>query len=203
MPKLIGINGFKGSGKDTVYGFLAGAQQDKNVARVAFADRLKLMAVSALGVNLGDDEFQLTVADQLKADGVLDVSWGALEHHGTHITGRQYLQFFGAEARRLFGDTFWINQVLPEPGPGWQLSGPELLEIAYPDVDVLVVTDVRYENEARRVKALGGEVWEVVRSGLESDGHSSEVPLPRDVVDLTIHNNGSFDDLRERVIELV
>ena len=211
MPALVGINGFKGAGKDTVFGYLAEhAPEDWNVQRVAFADKLKLMAVSALGPGLFDDEpkrseYQLAVANKLKESGVLDVAWGDLDHEGVHLTGRQYLQFFGGEARRIFGDTFWIDQVLPNVSPieGWAGTlAHEALEAAYPGVDLLVVTDVRYPNEALRVKALGGQVWEIVRPGLVSDGHSSEIPLDPSLVDLVIENDHGLPALSAVVNEV-
>jgi hypothetical protein len=50
------------------------------------------------------------------------------------------------------------------------------------------------------VLRLGGETWEIVRPGLESDGHSSENPLPRELVTRVIVNDGTVDDLREKVV---
>ena len=73
----------------------------------------------------------------------------------------------------------------------------------YPDVDVLCVTDVRYPNEADRVHQLGGEVWQIVRPGLESDGHSSEIPLPAEKVDLSIFNGFEIETLYSTVEEVL
>ncbi len=214
--KLIGINGFKRSGKDTTYLIISELQP--NVARAAFADKLKIMAARALGYVDSTDEESIALMDEAKESWLFSVAklpptynstadiWTAGEVV-TKFTGRQYLQWFGGEARKVFGGAFWIDQVLPSTA---QYDAEdksdrydELLEARYPGVETLCVTDVRYPNEARRVLALGGTVLEVVRPGLESDGHSSETPLPRDLVTHTINNDGSLDDLRDRVMDLL
>lgn len=138
--------------------------------------------------------------DEFKEGGELDIL-GSL--FGT-ITGREYLQNIGNEARVVFEPNFWINQVLPEPShhPASDLRRYEndrSLRERYPDALYVCITDLRYPNEAERVKALGGHVWEVVRPGVESDGHASEIPLPRNLVDLTINNGGDLDDLADEV----
>jgi hypothetical protein len=70
-------------------------------------------------------------------------------------------------------------------------------------VDCVAITDLRYPNEAQRVLDLGGEVWEVVRPGLVSDGHASEQTLPRDLVTLTIENDSDVADLQLKVRTLL
>jgi hypothetical protein len=98
----------------------------------------------------------------------------------------------------VFGESFWVDQVLPPPDVTGRQPTPRHarshLRAAAGDhrsvdglkprgnFNTLCVTDVRYPNEAERVLALDGEVWEVVRPGLEPDGHSSEEPLPRELV---------------------
>lgn len=127
------------------------------------------------------------------------------------ITGRQYLQNFGNDAREVFGTDFWVDQVLTVPVehcPGMDIydhraGNARNMRMRYPGVDVLCLTDLRYPNEAERVKALGGVVWEVLRPGLESDGHPSEQPLPRHLVDLQIVNDGTPQDLFQRVVEAI
>lgn len=210
--QLIGINGFKTSGKDTTFHIVAGIYNDgaANVQRAAFADKLKIMAARALGYLDLSDEDSIALMDDFKERGIIVAQMNQIGGNAMDetfmgdpstirvITGRQYLQWFGGEARKVFGDTFWIDQVLPQPWDSDRLGTG--LEARYPDADVVCVTDVRYPNEAQRVRDLGGVVWEVIRPGLESDGHGSETPLPRDLVDVTINNDGSLADL-ERAVE--
>lgn len=218
---LIGINGFKRSGKGTVADIVAGLYNDGDavVKGIGFADKLKVYAARSLGyLDLSDQEC-IDLMDEFKERGSVtsgasrprfvklrDGSWLPENISYKPITGRQYLQNVGNEARKLFGDTFWIDMVLPPTRAayeGWedqvQAAQAAVLERLYPGVDCLCITDLRYPNEAERVKALGGVVWEVQRPGLESDGHASEQPLPGALIDYVIDNVGSIRDLEDSV----
>lgn len=215
--KLIGINGFKTAGKDTAYGFIKELTEPRTalgtvrhrdrVERRAFADNLKIMAMLALGFEYEEsDEELIALADTFKENGTIATSYLTAPRiiAERRLTGRQYLQWFGGHARTVFGDGFWVNQVLPETGisdydwmPIWGTLGRKGPKVCLPAVGC--ITDVRYPNEAERVLALGGETLEIVRPGLASDGHSSEVPLPRELISHTIVNDGSPDDLRDKI----
>lgn len=208
--QLIGINGFMGSGKDTTYGFIA--KHHRGALRVAFADKLKSIAALAIGFDPElDTQALVDLMNECKEFWDFEISKRLTSMPGeqacmevTHFTGRQYLQWLGANARVVFGDTFWIDQVLPalDPADYYVKRGANArLKKMYPDTDLVVVTDVRYPNEAERVQQLGGKVWEVVRPGLTSDGHSSEIPLPRELVDTVIQNDGSLAELSATVKE--
>lgn len=153
------------------------------------------MAALALGYE-GDEATLIAFMDEFKGTGRVEAYASLPEHVRQQFghtlsksTGRQYLQNFGNYARRVFGESFWIDQVLP--AGDW--------DVRYPGVDVLAVTDVRYPNEAEAIRALEGEIWEVVRPGIESDGHASEQPLPSNLVDYRIANVGTLDDLSHSV----
>lgn len=210
--KLIGINGLKGSGKDTTYecvkalveAFTEPTEADLTgrAERRAFADNLKIMAALALGY-AGDDETLIASMNLLKEKGSVG-SWlddSAGLDGCLNITGRRYLQEFGNRAREVFGDTFWVDQVAPLNSGSfrevWGTLGRKGPKVGYPAVGC--VTDVRYPNEAERIQKCGGTVWEVIRPGLESDGHASEKPLPRELVDEQIVNDRTHDDLMRTV----
>ncbi len=193
--RVIGINGFKTSGKDTTYGLISRICSHKVVQRVAFADKLKIHSGLALGLERPDAEM-IQLMDSMKDTAKLTVRYWdpTTKRDGIQrLTGRQYLQWVGGHARRVFGDTFWIDQVLPQ--------SPDDLGARFVGVDIVCVTDVRYPNEAERVRSLGGEVWEVVRPGLTGDGHASEIALPRHLVTRTILNDSSLEVLQARVTE--
>lgn len=211
--RLIGINGLMGSGKDTTFECIQ--EVVPKARRTAFADKLKIFASLAIGFGTDNGVFWadeehvslmnraknhwdfLLIDDSLYAEGYM------FPVTGRKFTGRQYLQWLGNNARKVFGDTFWIDQVLPHKR--WEPNQPDsitdLLQERYPDADVVVVTDVRYTNEAERVLDLGGEVWEIRRPGTSSDGHSSEIPLDPSLVTRVIHNDGDIPALRSKVIE--
>ena len=214
---LIGINGLAGAGKDTACQIVLDEVRapGHTAQRVAFADKMKLLAMSALGVGLlgvglqdeeGREEYQLKTANIIKESGVIDVAWGDLYHSDAHLTGREYIQHLGEEARTLFGESFWIDQILPNPGlvpPGWGSNDDPLLA-AYPGVDVLVVPDVRLDLESDRVKRLGGKLWHVSRPGVVSDGHATESGLAIGTAfDAVLINDGSLDELRDKIKEVL
>jgi hypothetical protein len=65
---------------------------------------------------------------------------------------------------------------------------------------LIVVPDVRFENESRLIHDQGGEVWLIHRPELEPvSTHVSEAGLPLGQIDRLIVNDGSVEQLRERV----
>jgi hypothetical protein len=120
MTQLIGINGFKRAGKgetgNAIYDYHTGV-----VYQVGFADKLKIMAARALGFDRPPRDL-IALMDEMKETAVIQARYyepgqsyeePALLHD---LTVREYLQNFGNDARELFGDTFWIDQVLPRSG---------------------------------------------------------------------------------------
>lgn len=206
MTKLLAMTGAKRSGKNTVADIVSMNYKPEgaNIKLVSFARPLKVAAARAIGFS-GEEEHLVDLMDKCKEEwefGVTGIKDGEIKF----FSGREYLQWFGTEAvRQTFGENFWIDQTLPDPlplalGAGWADSAPfEALARAYPDTDLVVVTDLRFLNEAQRVKALGGTVWETTREGTSGNAHASEAPLPRDLVDLTIPNDGTLEDLQATV----
>ena len=173
---LIGLHGKKQAGKDTVYERmrrLLGGQGCK-VERVSFADKIYESAAASLG--LGVDFLRRWKSDPL---AVVEVS--TLGYSRRVITLRDFVQRYGTEAHRdIFGSDFWVERV---------------------DLDhegrVVVVTDVRFRNEAQAVSDAGGAVVHVI--GPEDvertdDGHASEETLPECFVDLRLANLRRHDD---------
>jgi len=215
--KIIGINGFKRSGKNTVYELARDYLPASGIQQIGFADSLKCIGLEALGFDRPDPELIL-LADSIKENATISVLYeepedqpvGAYEDMATlhNETGREFFQNLGNLARERFGSDFWVDQVLPlateydahESDEPWKSV---YLAKDYPGVDYLFITDLRYPNEADRIKALGGIVWEVIRPGVVSDGHASEQPLPEPLIDWQIVNDGSLDVLRSRVAEAI
>ena len=184
--RVIALTGPARAGKTTVAGMIAEVLGDSQSVRVeAFADRLKISAARALGFS-GTPEELIANMDALKTGGHLVVSGGDLPAPFI-VSGRQFLQRYGTEAHRdIFGPDFWIDAILP---PGGRC-----------DADVLVIHDLRFDNEARRVHDYGGEVWKIERPGatLTAD-HPSEAGIDRSLIDRVIVNDGSLPRLRAAV----
>jgi hypothetical protein len=191
--KIIGISGFKRSGKDSTYEAIRDLLPHSNVRRVGFADKLKELGGGAFGyreiaiekMDEAKERWNIALYDEEDDPRALKI-----------VSGRAYLQNLGVVARELFGENFWIDSVLPWP------NGTNVA-LMYPDTNILCITDVRYSNEAFRILQLGGDVWEINRPGTASDGHSSEIPLPRNMITHIISNDGTLNDLKEKVKEIL
>lgn len=214
MTTLIGLNGRRGSGKDTAFGYLREWATERGLSahRRGFADSLKLSFSRLFIPNISLEEAVLW-CDELKMppsssmDSLLTIAWGHVDRHGTNtriqhsINGRQALQRYGTEGHRdVFGDDFWVDALLPanlnvdRPWP-YNFRGPLTAE----PPDIAVITDVRFPNEAERVRQLGGQIWRIDRGGDLNDFHASEQDLPEDLVNVTIYNDGLLEYL-ERIV---
>jgi len=183
---LIGITGCKGSGKDTVGQHLV---DDHDFTRLAFADKLKEAAANLFGMTIEQVEIAKNAGDS-EIDGV--PVWEVVVQHyneGAFVfSWREFLQRFGTEmGRKTFGQDFWVQQ--------WE---EELYRNSL-SKDRVVATDVRFPNEAYRILHLGGVIMEISRPGHEPDGHESEEPLQRDLIDTYIDNSGTIDELKDQV----
>jgi hypothetical protein len=175
---IIGLAGYKRSGKDLVAAYLV---KEHGFERKAFADPMKRSIAALFNT-------PFSVVDQLKV-GMENMVWvemdGVLEPV-SKMNWREFLQRYGDEAhRQIFGIDFWLEYTLPLGG-------------YYPG-RAIVVSDVRYENEAERVKGLGGVVWFIDRPSVfpGADLHASET-FDFDE-DLVIRNDGTIEELYKAV----
>lgn len=210
---VIGITGLKRHGKGE-----AGAAVTRLVpgaVALGFADKLKVSMMRALGFERSEADL-IALADSLKVTSRI-----AVEYHEPdeidlpefprlhELSGRQLLQWYGTEGgRNTFGESFWIDQVLPNPAAilqgGVEEQIEHQLEQRYPGVPVLAITDIRFDNEAQRVKDVGGVVWEVVRPQLvdsSADVHASEQGVDPALIDTVIINDADLDTLEWRVLQ--
>lgn len=186
MTRIIGLTGPARAGKSIVAQELAMHNPGKTVIR-GFADMVKLSAAKSLDVTFhGDDVGPKAVrkwADELK----LNMSVQLVDQDGQlvhSITGRRFLQCFGTEAHReLFGETFWIEQT----------------DLEAKGFDLLILDDVRFEDEAKAILDRNGEIWRVVRHGRVRGQHRSEQPLPEELITHTIANTGTLGELKRAV----
>lgn len=177
IPTLIGITGGRGSGKDTAYKIIEEWSVGNGLipARRAFADSIKWSFARIFKPNISCDA-AVDWCDELKINSIISAN-------GCEVTGREALQHFGFEAHReIFGDDFWLNQVVPLPDWRDKFSDEGKLS------DICVVTDVRYNNEAQRIKEAGGSIWSVKRANALFDNHSSEQGITNSLVDVAVIN---------------
>lgn len=199
---LIGITGAKGSGKGTVAEFVAKWANQRGALSVdrGFADKLKWAMARIFWPEISmEDAIEWANKFKNEADASVELCAGKDDLIGPRascrITGRQLFQHGGTEmGREIFGDNFWIDQLLPPEHWEANFFGSVLDE-----ANIATVSDLRFENEALRIKDLGGMIWHVDRPGFEPDGHASEKPFPARAVDTFIYNIGSLDTLRGEV----
>lgn len=167
---LIGLTGAAGAGKDTVYETLA--QVAEGVERRSFADKLYESAAAALGVK--PDTLRGLKRDP-GASVVLHNGDGDLRV----LSVRRYLQRYGTEAHRyIFGPDFWTDA----------------LDLTGHFGRTVVVTDVRFRNEALAIRHAGGVMVRVLGPAEVDADHPSEHPLPPGVIDYTLDNTRRDDD---------
>lgn len=98
---------------------------------------------------------------------------------------RELLQAWGCYRRNKYGKDFWIDKAVK--------SLEQFKE------DIIVFTDVRFENEAEAIKKLGGVLVRVVRATGLDDKHESETALDKYDFDNIILNSGNAAHLFHEV----
>lgn len=194
-PDIIGLCGLAGSGKDTVAQLLA---THLRFSQLAFADALRNEVCEAFGVDLSiltrrdtketptpalalircstASGFGMAVIDQCKW---LKIGASLRKEFEAPRPPRQIMQWWGTEYRRQFyGQNYWTRKLkarvhIQQEGNQWRH----------------VISDVRFDNEADAIRAMGGVIWQIKRPDLKHDtSHCSETDGSQFAPDLVIHN---------------
>lgn len=172
---LIGITGYKRSGKNTVADVLA---IDFDFTVISFADKLYRM--------LNTQNPKITERKRVQ-ELVAEFGWDLAKETFPEI--RRLLQTLGTECvRDILGAETWVD--------AWEKSLP-------PEPRRVVAADVRFPNEAVRIRELGGVIWRVTRPGTAPDGHRSETDQRKIKPDAVLNNNGTIEQLHTGVHLLV
>ena len=179
---LIGFSGKKRSGKDTGGEYLI---KKYGYIQYSFAGPLKKACQE---IFMFSDE---QTEGHLKE--MHDERW--------NISARKVFQIFGTEMfREKLGDffpemkhiqeNFWIYRF-----EMWYKN----LKKTNPNVKV-VVTDIRFPNEAEIVKKLGGKIIKVERNtSMSIDNHASEKNIDLIKGDITLTNNDTLEKYYEKI----
>jgi hypothetical protein len=171
------------SGKDSVAKRLV---QGRAYTRVAFADPLKAMALQTNPLVETSPGVVVRLAALIN-----DVGWEYAKERYPEV--RRLLQSIG-QTVRLHDEDFWVRVAMRKVDAAEKWNLP------------VVVTDVRYENEAFTLRQRGFTLIRVTRPGAgagENAGHDSETELDYVNPDLTIGNTGTLDDLNRIVDSLL
>jgi len=104
---------------------------------------------------------------------------------------RPMLQWWGTDFRRgLYSNNYWIDRLNKK--------------IVCSEADILVVTDVRFHNEAKNIKEMGGYLLGISRLTKGNiDYHPSETELETIHCDHIIKNDGSLTELKNLTSQAV
>lgn len=167
---IIGLMGYAQSGKDSVAEILV---NDFGYIRFAFADKVRELLY----------EMNPNFRDTLLQQAVDKYGWDEVKQD---LAVRRMLQNLGVGARKIFGQNFWVNQVIDQ------------FKLEYSKN--IVITDVRFTNEANAIKEKNGELWRIKRPGVEAvNSHFSETELNEYKVDQTLNNGGNLNELKSLV----
>ena len=208
-PIIIALCGLAGAGKDTVADTLV---THAGFSKIAFADALRREVAGAF--NLGDQMCILTdratkeqptnalrmsrcssiqflhrmydLAAQESPDFDYD-EWVAAPR-----SPRQIMQWWGTEYRRHQEENYWtirvsIRILAAARGTRW------------------VITDCRFANEARAVRSIDGELWQVMRPGQASveGGHASQNDGTHFKPDAIVLNGGNLVGLMHTTLRML
>jgi hypothetical protein len=175
--EVLGLSGWARSGKDTVADYLV---EHAGYTKVSFAQTIRDALVA--------------LDPEIRVDGALCnlkqvevIGWEALKDLSPSI--RPLLQRMGTEVgRQMFGEDFWVDAAINR----------------IPDGSKVVFADVRYPNEAKAIKVLGGEVWRIERPGIgPANDHESEHALNDYEFDRVLTNAFDVSSIYAKVQEIV
>ena len=204
---IIGFAGRKRSGKDTA----AAALIAQGFYPTSFAKKLKLTVDRYLGVVITpeedrekDQEFFVYDKNLIKAGRWLGwdtATVAAFFIRFQHVmapyqvhrcdtgvryetSARKVMQLFGTDVCRYIQNDIWTNAL--EDDIEGKLN--------------VVVTDIRFNNEATIISMNGGKVIEIIGKSCYNDTHDSERGVDPELIDKQIYNTGTKQELQDKVL---
>lgn len=152
----------------------------KLIGICGFARSGKDALASLLSDDMGRRFRHVSFASSLKSFA-RRMGWSGLKDK----QGRRFLQELGIDLRREFGEDLLVESVRMEVHKslqsGWGVT----------------ISDLRFCNEARFIRSMGGEIWRVERPGVgPPNQHVSETEHLRFTPDRVIINDGDLEHLR-------
>lgn len=179
---IIGLHGGAKSGKDTIADWL---KHKYGFKTLSYAGPLKEGISKLFDIPLD------TLSDAKKKEEI-DPRWNK--------SPREIMQWLGTDVfRKQVDEEFWVKQM------GWRVQ-----DLVIEKGESVVITDIRFDNEAELVKAHPySEVWKVdatKRLGKDGAGllgntkdHITERGINPSLIDFVVDNNSSFYHLFDQV----
>ena len=176
--KLIGLTGKAGSGKDTAADYLV---QNYGFIKYSFAGPLKEM-LKVIGVDCDNRDTK------------------ERKHPVFGVSPRRMAQTLGTE---------WMRECVS--GSGWLLLADQFIKTQIelsnledvPTVNGIVISDVRFENEARFLREKGGVLIHVWRDTAPVEGHASEAGVALTEEDRCLLNDKEIVDMERRMSHIM
>ncbi len=224
---IIGINGYAGSGKDTVgtiIQYLHCHQHNRNESLQdilkepsyhewwlenesgwevkKWAGKLKLIASILTGINenkFEDQEFKKTDLSHQWSSPISGEDWKDGKPVKVPMTVRDFLQKLGTDAiRNGLHTNAWVNALMAD------YKKIDYNDDEQPEYPNWIITDTRFPNEAQAIKDAGGIVIRVDRAGVKPiNDHPSEVGLDDWKFDYKIANVSDLVSLSSTVLNIL
>jgi hypothetical protein len=177
-----------------------------------FAGKLKEIASLLTGIDVEkfeDQDFKMTNLGPEWARPFYDKESNV--HYET-ITVRKFLQLLGTECMRMgLHVNTWVNALFADYHPTSNksmedsfkeqfLTGRSEIHYKLPN---WIITDMRFPNEMEAVELREGVTIKVVRPGTAVGTHPSEIALDDAYFDHVISNDGTIEDLVEKVRQVL
>lgn len=178
---LIGISGKIGSGKDTAKDIITAQLQKQNltVEHRSFGARLKETVAIMTGTTY---ELQCTHEGKNTLDPTLQLTYGVIQ------------QKVGEALRKGISSDIWVRLAFSKP-----LTA-----------DITIYSDLRYPEEYWEMEKRGaflirmeGDPTGTRKNSTRNLNHSSEIALDNFPFYETLHNNGTLEELRDEIVELL
>lgn len=179
-PQIIGLAGRAGTGKSTIARLLC---EQHAFVEVSLAEPIKRALAAMLDLPraaFDDRDFK-------------DLPITCLGN----TTPRRLMQTLGTGwGRQMIADDIWLT--LARQRIDRLTAQAERLHISG-----IVVSDLRFDNEADLVRDMGGTVWHIVRPAPPVQAHRSEAGIAAQPGDRTLDNTGPVDRLETTLDHLL